>query len=62
MNMIELMGKILGQCIDHEHKQVGRCVYCKICKHRLYQGTIMTASERAALKEAIASLQAGGTP
>lgn len=40
----EYMGKIAkGQCPECGHgewSQVGRCVYCDRCHHRLYQGTL----------------------
>jgi len=50
----EFVRGLLGDCIDHEQEQHGRCVWCKPCGRRLYQGTKMTASERAELKEALA--------
>ena len=45
---------IFGNCIGHEHEQVGRCVYCKTCGRRLYQGTKFTSDELAELKQALA--------
>jgi hypothetical protein len=53
-----LIARLLGGCIDHEHEQAGRCVYCKPCGRRLYQGSIMPASERAELKQALAKMKA----
>jgi hypothetical protein len=50
----EFMASMFGPCIDHEHEQVGRCVYCKTCGRRLYQGGVMTADELAGIREAIA--------
>jgi hypothetical protein len=43
-----------GACIDHEHRQVGPCVYCKPCGRRLYQGLVMTAQELDTVRETIA--------
>jgi len=56
----QFIASVLGDCIDHPHEKVGRCVYCKPCGRRLYQGGVMTADELAALKEAIA-LEAAAT-
>lgn len=49
----QVIRSILGDCIDHEHERVGRCVYCKECGRRLYQGTVMPLAERAELKAAL---------
>jgi hypothetical protein len=49
----EFMANMFGPCIDHEHEQVGRCVYCKTCGRRLYQGGVMNSEELAAIREAI---------
>ena len=54
----QVIAQILGDCIDHEHEQAGRCVYCKPCGRRLYQGTVMPAGERAELKQALAEVAA----
>ncbi len=54
----QVIAAILGDCIDHEHEQVGRCVYCRPCGRRLYQGTVMPAGERAELKQALAGVAA----
>ncbi len=35
--------------VDHEWKQVGSCVYCEPCGDRLYQGTVCTGAEKAAM-------------
>lgn len=56
----EVIRSILGGCIDHEHEQVGRCVYCQPCGRRLYQGTVMSASDRAELKTALAEVDGHG--
>lgn len=52
-NIIDLMADTLGACIDHPHELVDRCVYCKPCGRRLYQGELMTAAELADLREGI---------
>ena len=49
---------IFGDCIDHHHVQVGRCVWCEPCGRRLYQGTVIPADERAELKQALAEVAA----
>lgn len=54
----EFMTAVFGNCLDHKHEQVGRCVYCAECKRRLYQGSIMSADDRAALREAQAFIEA----
>jgi hypothetical protein len=54
----QVVTSIFGDCIGHDHEQVGRCVYCGQCGRRLYQGTVMPAGERAELKEALQALQA----
>lgn len=48
--MVAFIRSIFGECIDHEHEQVGRCVYCRQCGRRLYQGTVTPPDERAELK------------
>ena len=48
---------IMGDCIGHEHEQVGRCVCCKTCGRRLYQGTVMPPGELAALRGALATAE-----
>ncbi len=53
-DILDAYRSILGDCIDHQHEQAGRCVYCKTCGRRIYQGTLLTADEIAALKEAFA--------
>ena len=50
----QVITAILGGCIDHEHEQAGRCVYCRQCGRRLYQGTAMPAGDLAELKQALA--------
>ena len=54
----QVIAAILGDCIDHGHEQAGRCVYCRPCGRRLYRGTVMTAGERAELKQALAEVAA----
>jgi hypothetical protein len=51
----EFIRATFGECIDHEHEQIGRCVYCRTCGNRLYQGTVMPADELAELKAALAA-------
>ena len=51
--IVDVMADTLGACIDHPHEQVDRCVWCKPCGRRLYQGEVMTADEIATLHEAI---------
>jgi hypothetical protein len=53
ISYIEFLAKVFGDCIDHRHEQVGRCVYCSDCGRRLYHGGVMKADELAAIKEAI---------
>jgi len=55
---LDIARAMFGDCISHEHEQVGRCVYCKTCGRRLYQGTVAAPDEIAALREAFA-LEAG---
>lgn len=43
---------LLGECIDHPHRQVGRCVHCKTCDRRLYQGRVLSPADRARIKAA----------
>ena len=57
----ELMADVLGDCVDHPHKQVGSCVYCIPCSRRLYHGTVMSADELAALRETIAEYRKEST-
>jgi hypothetical protein len=52
----QVITAIMGDCIEHEHERVGRCVYCTPCGRRLYQGTVMSARERAAQKQALAEV------
>jgi hypothetical protein len=58
--LLDVARAIFGDCISHEHEQVGRCVYCKTCGRRLYQGTVAGPDEIAALREALALEAAGG--
>ena len=53
----QVIRSILGECIDHQHEQVGPCVYCKTCGRRLYQGTVIPAGELAELKRALADVE-----
>jgi hypothetical protein len=46
----ELLAAIVGDCVDHPHEQVGRCVYCRTCGKRLYQGEVWNDEERAAAR------------
>lgn len=55
----QVIRSIVGDCIDHEHKQVGRCVYCKTCGRRLYHGTVIPPGELAELKAALAEAPDG---
>ena len=58
----QFIGAVLGDCIDHPHEQVGRCVYCKQCGRRLYQGSPMSADDLATIKEALALEAAAKAP
>lgn len=49
----DVVRALVGDCIGHEHEQVGRCVYCKQCGRRLYQGTVWPAEIRAEIREAL---------
>jgi hypothetical protein len=53
MDLADFLNSIVGDCVDHPHEQAGRCVYCKPCGKRLYQGTVWTDEERAAAREAM---------
>ena len=46
----DIVRSIFGDCIDHEHEQIGRCVYCKQCGRRMYQGDVVPPAQMAALK------------
>lgn len=54
MSLANFYRSLFGACLDHPHKQVGRCVYCERCSRRLYQGTVMTAEELGTVREVIA--------
>jgi hypothetical protein len=54
MSLADFYRGIFGACVDHPHRQVGHCVYCKQCGRRLYQGTVMTADEIDSVREVIA--------
>jgi hypothetical protein len=51
MAVMVMMVEQLGDCLDHPHEQVGRCVYCKEDGRRLYQGKVMNRAEVGGLKE-----------
>lgn len=40
---------LMGDCLSHPHVQEGRCVYCKQCGTRLYEGRMLSALERQKL-------------
>lgn len=40
---------LIAEHTDHEWEQVGRCVWCKPCSVRLYQGEVCTGPEKEAL-------------
>jgi hypothetical protein len=54
-SLVSVYRSLFGDCIGHEHKQVGHCVYCVPCGRRLYQGTVMPAEEIGALREWLAA-------
>jgi hypothetical protein len=49
----DVIRKILGDCIEHAHEQVGGCVYCAQCNRRLYQGEVMSLEDRTELRVAM---------
>lgn len=54
MGVADFFAAVFGDCVDHQHEQVGRCVYCKDCGRRLYNGTVMTRKELDDVKQVIA--------
>lgn len=60
MAIMVMMVEQLGDCLDHPHEQVGRCVYCKEDGRRLYQGKVMNKAEVGGLKELRELMRAEG--
>lgn len=54
--LADVFAAMFGDCLDHEHEQIGPCVYCRDCGRRLYQGGVMTPDEIADIKQ----LMSGG--
>ena len=54
-SLADLYRSVLGECLNHQHKQVGRCVYCADCNWRLYQGTVMSEREIQAVRDLLAA-------
>jgi hypothetical protein len=44
----------LSEHLAHPWRQVGACVYCEPCSLRLYQGEVLTDTEKADLERAVA--------
>lgn len=57
---LEFLEHVFGDCIDHEHEQVGPCVYCRTCGRRMYHGKVLTAAELAEIRQAMTELRETG--
>ena len=51
MAMLIAVVEQMGDCLEHPHMVVGRCVYCVACNRRLYQGRLFTKSDMKGLRE-----------
>ena len=49
-SVAELLTAMFGECIDHQHEQVGPCVYCQPCGRRLYHGKVLTTAEHEQIR------------
>lgn len=58
-----LLATLAGH-LDCETEMVGRCVYCRTHGQRMYQGTVMSAEDKAAIREECERLgvPVGGQP
>lgn len=53
--LADVYAAMFGDCLDHEHEQIGPCVYCRDCGRRLYQGGVMSTAELGVIRELINS-------